>query len=317
MNYFCLVRENILFCYNISMKLGIHYQLSPIFGLPRTKIKEIEKIVRQDLGVMKKAGVSLLRLDSDYADFLFEIASFGKKLGFQIWIGPKFHRKIPMENKERFLEITKDFASKTSKLDLDVFVVGNELSVELKDFAEIQGYQNRCQNWEIFQRQFQGKKKEFSSYLDLLAKKIKRKFSKPITYATGSWELDSINWSSFDIVSANLYWWKYFPEREYISTLKDLRGFGKPVAVTEFGFQTIKEAFEFGPSWIMRKKFPYHYNEKTQVELIKKNIEFLQRAGAKYAFLHQWREADNNGFGVVRADGEPKKGFYSILNKLK
>jgi len=295
------------------MKVGIHYQLSPISGLSEIKIKEIEKIIRKDLEIMKKAGISLLRLDSDCPDFLFKIASFGKKLGFQIWAGPKFHKRNPMVNRKEFLKIVENFAFRSEQQNIDVFVAGNELSVELKDFAEIQGYQNRCQNWENFQRQFQKKKKEFNTYLHLLAQKAKKKFSGPITYAAGSWELDSINWEPFDIISANLYWWKYFPEGKYALTLKKLKEYGKPVAVTEFGFQTIKEAFEFGPSWILRKKFSYHYDEKTQAKLIEKNIKLLQNTKIEYAFLHQWRESDDNGFGIVCLSGKPKKAFYSIV----
>lgn len=290
------------------MKLGIHYQLL-LSELPEKLIQQANEIVKNDLEEIRKVKISFLRIDGDDLDFLLDVASWSKELNFQVWFGPK----KPNVDKEEFLELVKNFASTAEKLELNVFVVGNELSVELKDFAKIHSYRNRCENWKVFQKQFQERKQEFSNYLILINQEARKRFSGPITYAAGNWELNSIDWKPFDMVSANLYWWKYFPEKEYLSTLDDLKAFGKPLAITEFGFQTLKEAFEFGPCWWMRKKYLWHYNEKSQAKLIKKNIKLLKQKGVNYAFLHQWREGEDAGFGVIKTDGKPKKVFQVIF----
>ena len=52
---------------------------------------------------------------------------------------------------------------------------------------------------------------------------------------------DKVDWSLFDVVSANYY--ASFPRRaEYVRELKGLRSWGKPVAIAEFGTCTYKGA---------------------------------------------------------------------------
>lgn len=300
------------------MKLGIHYQLSPIAPLFNTaEIFNIEKIVKEDLKRIREAGISLLRLDSDHFDFLFNICSFAKKLGFEIWLGPKFHRQDPMLSKEEFLKVAEKFALEANHQKVDVFVIGNELSLELKDFALIQEYQNRGLNWSTFIKEFDERRNKFQEFIGYLAQKSKERFGGLITYAAGIWELENIDWQYMDIVSSNLYLWKYCTEKEYSAYLEKLKAVDKKVAVTEFGFLTIKEAFDFGPAFTVLTQGGFHYDENTQAKLIKKNIALLRQADIDYAFLHQLRERYDAGFGIVKSDGTPKKSFYVLRRLVK
>jgi len=304
--------------------LGIYYWVPSVLGLPKEIIKGIQEITKNDLEKMKDVRVPAIRLVGDSPDFLFETAHQAKKMGFKVWIGPGFNRKIPMPDKKGYLKTIKDFAIQAKKVNADVFVIGNELSIELSDFAGNQIYQDHIEDWKTFQRQLRGKEKEFRNYLILLAKEVKERFPGPITYAAagpliydgerwgGRWELDNIEWDIFDVVAANFYWSKCIPKNRYIFTLRKLKMLGKPVAVTEFGFQTIREAFDFGGSSSRKQKYPWHYSEDTQAKLLKRNIELLQQSGIEYAFLHQWREFDNSGFGIIKGDGKSKKAFKVI-----
>jgi hypothetical protein len=293
--------------------------------------------VRRDLREMRKCGFEGIRLTGNKLSWLLSIAGEAKKLGFEVWLCPR----EPMLTFREYLEKMREFANAAEKKNIDVFLVGNELGLELRDFSQIQGYENRCgENWRRFENEFRQRENIFREYLTSLAKEAKKHFSGPVTYAAGTWELDSISWSEFDIVSANLYLWKRFAEKQYEETLEKLKKHGKPVVITEFGFTSTKEAWEIGPRhiyetrkfpiWIrnflisnpslvreilkfnpailLRVKIPHHYDEETQKILIQKNLEILAKSKASQAFLFEWSDPWKAGFGLTH-NGTPKKAL--------
>jgi hypothetical protein len=319
------------------MKLGINYLSESMHPL-----KSFSQI-RKDLEEMKRYGFEGIRISGNELSWLLKIAKEAKRTGLQVWLSPRFAHNKPMLTREEYLQEMKEFAKEAEKQSIDVFLVGNELSLELKDFAEIQGYENRCgQNWLSFEKQFEGRKTIFREYLTLLIEEAKKFFSGPVAYAAGTWELDSISWSEFDIVSANLYLWKRFTEKQYEETLEKLKKHGKPVVITEFGFTSTKEAWEIGPRhiyetrkfpiWIrnflisnpslvrgilkfnpkilLRVKIPHHYDEETQKLLMKKNLEILVKSEVDQAFVFQWWEPWKAGFGLTHnGTATPKKAL--------
>jgi hypothetical protein len=293
--------------------------------------------VRRDLREMRKCGFEGIRLTGNKLSWLLSIAGEAKKLGFEVWLCPR----EPMLTFREYLEKMREFANAAEKKNIDVFLVGNELGLELRDFSQIQGYENRCgENWRRFENEFRQRENIFREYLTSLAKEAKKHFSGPVTYAAGTWELDSISWSEFDIVSANLYLWKRFAEKQYEETLEKLKKHGKPVVITEFGFTSTKEAWEIGPRhiyetrkfpiWIrnflisnpslvreilkfnpailLRVKIPHHYDEETQKILIQKNLEILAKSKASQAFVFEWSDPWKAGFGLTH-NGTPKKAL--------
>lgn len=292
------------------MKLGINYLTECTFFF-----KSLPEIKR-DLEEMKKYRFEAIRLTGDNLGWLLQIAEEAKKTGLEIWLCPRFAHNEPMLSKEGYLQKVREFAKEAEARDIEVFLVGNELSLELKDFAKIQGYQKRCEKWKRFQKEFQERKIIFKDYLLLLAKISKEYFSRKISYAAGFWELDTIVQNKFDIVGANLYLYKDFDKNKYLHVLKTLKKINKPIAITEFGFQTHNKAFELGPAWFLRKKYSCKYNEEIQAKFLEKNFKLLQKSGVKIAFIHQWSEIDDEGFGLVRSNGTPKKAL-SLFQKLR
>jgi len=313
------------------MKIGINY----LSMLPQSLSQ-----VRRDLEEMKKYGFEAIRVTGQDLSWMLKIVGGAKKAGLKIWLCPRFAHNYPMLSGEKYLQKMREFAKEAEKYGIDVFLVGNELSLELKDFAEIQGYENRSRNWLFFEKQFRERRTIFREYLTLLAKEAKKFFSGPVTYAAGAWELSAIDWSEFDIVSANLYLWQGFAEKMYEETLEKLKEYGKPVVVTEFGFTTTREAWEVGPRHIygvrkfpssirnfllshpaiirkilqlnprilLKTKIPHHYDEETQKRLIKKNLKILAKSKVTQAFVFEWSEPWKAGFGLTH-NGIPKKAL--------
>jgi hypothetical protein len=298
--------------------------------------------IKRDLREIKKFGFEMIRVTGHELSWMLKIVHEAKKAGLNIWLCPRFAHSEPMLTTQEYLEKMREFADVAEKENIDVFLLGNELGLELRDFSQIQGYENRCgENWRRFENEFRQRENIFREYLTSLAKEAKKHFSGPVAYAAGTWELDSISWSEFDIVSANLYLWKRFAEKQYEETLEKLKKHGKPVVITEFGFTSTKEAWEIGPRhiyetrkfpiWIrnflisnpslvrgilkfnptilLRVKIPHHYDEETQKKLMQKNLEILTKGGVSYAFVHQWWEPGEASFGITKSDGTPKKAL--------
>jgi len=326
-----------------EMKLGVNYLSESMY------IRKPPSKIEKDLKTMKNCGFEAIRLTGDKLSWLLQIAKLAKREGFEIWLCPRFANYLPMLSSIQYLTKIKEFAIAAEKENIDVFLIGNEVSLELRDFADIQGYENRCgSNWPIFLQQFREERRSklFTSYLSFLAEGIRKYFSGKISYAAGSWELNSIDWYYFDILGANLYLWEQFPEKRYTETVQRLKSYGKPVAITEFGFTTTQEAWSIGPrhiygirrmsSWIMnflmsypellqkilrinpkillKSKIPHHYDEETQAALISKNLKILDKCKVDYAFVFQWFEPWPAGFGVIRSNGTPKKALKFLQN---
>jgi hypothetical protein len=296
--------------------------------------------IKRDLREIKKFGFEMIRVTGHELSWMLKIVHEAKKAGLNIWLCPRFAHSEPMLTREEYLQEMKEFAKEAEKQRVNVFLVGNELSLELKDFAEIQGYENRSENWPDFEQQFGGRKIIFREYLKLLAKEAKKHFSGPVTYAAGVWELDAIDWSMFDFIAANLYLWERFTESQYVQTLENLKIYNKPVAVTEFGFTTTREAWKIGPRHIygvrefplsirdflvshpaivrkilklnprilLKTKIPHHYDEETQKILLQKNLEILAKSKIAQAFVFEWSDPWKAGFGLTH-NGTPKKAL--------
>jgi hypothetical protein len=66
---------------------------------------------------------------------------------------------------------------------------------------------------------------------------VRKVYHGPITYASLIWE--KVDWNLFDIVGVDHYWSVRIKDR-YLDMLKPLASYGKPIVITEFGFNTTK-----------------------------------------------------------------------------
>jgi hypothetical protein len=179
--------------------------------------------------------------------------------------------------------------------------------------------------------------RKLNSYLKKLADATRKHFKGKITYASGFWE--KVDWNIFDIVSINEYpteWNKGI----YSDRLRDLKRFGKPVAITEFGCACYEGAADEGANggWLVLKgewpkkeiRINLKRSEDEQANYIKNLLEFFKKKKIYAAFVYTFleniythsknpkKDLDVASFNVIKIyeDGhiEPKKSFFVIKN---
>jgi len=167
------------------------------------------------------------------------------------------------------------------------------------------------------------------------------RFRGSITYASAPWE--QIDWTLFDLVSVDLY-------RDasnatiYRQILRSYLGWGKPVAVTEFGCCTYQGAAEAGglgfdivdyqpqpPLWRLKVPGPER-NEAVQARYLAELVGIFEEEGIHGAFWHTFAgwtfphrpdpntDLDLASFGLVRVIEtagdktklEPKLAFATL-----
>ena len=120
------------------------------------------------------------------------------------------------------------------------------------------------------------------------------------TLSYGAAQDDKVDWSLFDVVSANYY--SSFPRRsEHVRELKRLKRWGKPVAITEFGTCTYKGAprrgglgwdvidYEHTPPRINRDLVR---SERTQAVYIARALEVFEALRFRSATVYNFIEPD-------------------------
>jgi hypothetical protein len=145
---------------------------------------------------------------------------------------------------------------------------------------------------------------------------VREEFHGPVSYA--SLPFERVDWDVFDIIGVNHYFWEPVKDR-YVQTLEPLLGSGKPVVITEFGFQTHTGADQTGPAAPAnigpvtfalhmlplagrlvrpRVKTIHERNEELQVASLLRQLQLLDSAGVDGAFVYTftaplWPHGDN------------------------
>jgi len=180
-----------------------------------------------------------------------------------------------------------DHAQRAQTAGVDIFCIGNELTLELSD--DKSGHIERFNPgfFEQFTPSFLemipglgatritklskiGKEEhKITAYLEKLSDKVRDHFSGMVSYAAGAWEIRNIPWKHFDVICCNLYFSDLFIEfikdlpKLILKVLKGssssraaylfrqsvqyLKTFKKPVIVSELGFQTVSNPISIGP----------------------------------------------------------------------
>ena len=163
-----------------------------------------------------------------------------------------------------------------------------------------------------------------------------------VSYAAGAWEIRDVPWKCFDVICCNLYFSDIF--LKYVDVLpgliiKTLKGspssrasflfrqnvrylktFKKPVIISELGFQTVSDPIRVGPMPVQYLKdfnqFEYDENAHSRAfsevfKLLKKDI-FVNGV-----IIHEWKDHEKKGFGLVRLDDTPKPACDTISHYFK
>ena len=278
-------------------------------------LRKSEFDVRRDFIRMRdELSANAVRLQG-YSEWLLKIAKIAKEEGLMVWLQPKFPNVVPEKDFKKLLE---KLSRKAEKIDVDVFLVGNELSLEVnRESNEMIDYVDRCLNMrENVIEPLQANPGDFVKFISDLIRILRTHFNGKISYASGSWEFDIVNWEDFDIVCCNQFYFSQTKDN-YLELLLKMKAFNKPAVLTEYAFMTIDRAFEAGPLWWYPKEYNVRYDEDAQAECFLKNVEIIEKANLDGCFVHQWQEGTiaglgDLGFGIVKLNGRPKKAFFVI-----
>lgn len=323
---------------------GIHFQHESLGWTPMP-VKKFKAELPQ---IIQRMNINTIRFDAMRPETgVYDFVSVAKELGLNVILNPKYVypeglNKPQLDRSltyDEFEDFCLDHAQRAQEADVDIFCIGNELTLELSD--DKSGHITRF-NEEFF-AQFApslvemvpglgsslltkvgkiGKEKlKITDYLEKLSKRVREHYNGMVSYAAGGWEIRHVPWKHFDIVCCNLYFSDIF--LKYIEILRGLKfktpkgtpsvraahlfrqnvqylkTFKKPVIISELGFQTVTDPISIGP-------MPVQYNK----EFSQINYDEIAQAQAfSEVFKLLEKKIFVNGIIVHEWNDDEEKGF--------
>jgi len=213
--------------YDVGRKMGGNWR--PDYD-PALVHREFE-IIRDDLhcNAVRICGCDIRRLTT--------ATSIALELGLEVWLSPELWNRSPdttLRYLVRAASAAEDLRSNwPNRLTL---VMNSELTLFMKGIIPGSTFTKRLRNT------FQGTLVRSGSHnapLNLFLGKatdaVRSVFHGQLSYASLIWE--QVDWRLFDFIGVDHYWDERIQDR-YVSMLQPLFKFGKPVVITEFGFNT-------------------------------------------------------------------------------
>ena len=341
---------------------GIHFQHESLGWIPKTP-KAFETELKE---IIRNMNINTIRFDAMRPETkVYDFVSIAKELGLNVILNPKYVypeglNKPQLDRSltyEEFEDFCLDHAQRAQSAGVDIFCVGNELTLELSD--DKSGHVERF-NPEFFS-QFApsfiemipglgatplaklgkiGKEAhKITAYLENLSKKVRDHYDGIVSYAAGSWEIRNVPWKQFDVVCCNLYFSDIFlkfieslpglilkilkgtpsggASHFFRQIIQYLKSFKKPVIISELGFQTVSNPISVGPMPVQYlKEFDqFKYDETAQAQAFAEVFKLLEKdIFVNGIIVHEWKDHEQKGFGLVRLDDTPKLACKTISN---
>ncbi|MFX0137885.1 MAG: hypothetical protein ACFFDN_29860, partial [Candidatus Hodarchaeota archaeon] len=269
-------------------------------------------------------GIDKPQLDSsltydEFEDFCLDHAQRAQSIGTDIFcIG-----------NELTLELSDDKSGHVERFNPDFFIQFTPSSLEM-----IPGLGSSA----LAKLGKIGKKRpKILKYLEKLGKKVKGHFDGMVSYASAAWEIRDVPWKSFDVICSNLYFSDLLLEFVEIlpgikiktpkgshsvrashlfrQNIQYLKKFKKPVIISELGFQTVGDPIRLGsiPLKYHKDFNQLKYDENAQSQAFSDVFKLLIKdIFVNGVIIHEWKDHEDTGFGIVRHDGTPKKAYGTI-----
>jgi hypothetical protein len=272
-------------------------------------IERSQAEIRDDLRRMREElHANAVRLEG-HDRRLWECAALAKEGGLGVWLHPKPNIGVPP--KSEFLRMTKEAAPRAQELGVDVYLLGNELSLEVNLWdARLLNYTERDIPREVIEP-LRRRPEVFQEFLAQLLEIAREDFAGPIGYVAASWEFDHVDWEQFDVVLCNQFLWPPTQDN-FLNLLLKMKAFGKLAVLGECGYLTIDRAFEAGPLYWYPKKHRVQYDEEAQADCLRACLRLVRQAGLDGVFIQEWQDLEDMGFGLVRKDGKPKQAYKVV-----
>ncbi|MFF8371815.1 hypothetical protein ACF05W_23625 [Streptomyces lydicus] len=258
--------------------------------------------------------------------------------GLEVWFSP-----FPCElSAEELLPYFATCADHAQEVGADVFVTGCELSLFAADILPGKDSLARIAAVTSGATEPLATLDEISARLNPLladaAAIVRSRFRGKITYASGTWE--QIDWTPFDIVSADAYG---DASDAFRQGLREYFRHGKPLAATEFGCCTYRGAAERGGmGWVgvidhdadpPRINGDYIRDEEEQAHYLREMLAVFDEEGVDTAFWFTFAgyeyphhadprfDLDMASYGVCKLmpDGSlaPKHSFHAMAKAYR
>ncbi len=312
------------------------------------------KQLSTDFKLIKEAGANAVRIHCSDSKQLIRATKVALDNSLYVWMSPRFINDNEKSTLKKLRIVAKDAEKLRKGFDEKlVFVVGNEFTLDtagLLPQLPIKIHPWRADNCIsfifqikslLYNKQALGNVSiineaekylhsidvKLNSFLKQATSTVRDQFKGKVTYCAAMWE--NVDWRSFNF--------DYICSNEYISAknqeicknhLLELKKFGKPLIVSEFGCCTYEGAFEYGggaAGMYFRIKKKLKYSQDEQVKAIKESFRIFREVGVDGCFCYVLVKPflvkfDINSFGITKNYKnklEPKKGFSELKKQFK
>lgn len=273
---------------------------------------------------------------------LIDASLVALELGMQVWLSPRFINADASTTKARL----EEYAKSAEKLRIKyapvspfrenavIFLVGNELTLDMAGLVAGSSYQERAGNiWKHIAGSILNplkKDKVLNLILQEYVRDVRRFFGGKISYAAAEWEI--VDWGQFDVISVNYYHTR-LNAINYKKRLIELKEMGKPIVITEFGTSSYEGAAAWGGAsyniveWRQNdysyirdnnwngdaSKEPqekYKRNEDVQANYIQKLLDIFIETGVYGAFVFCYVEPQYTYHEEILRYKKDKQGIW-------
>ena len=248
-------------------------------------------------------GCNGIRLMGDCEEAMLRAARMCAAMGFEkILLSPFYLRKNKDpnsagtvtfdEHRSNIVAFSKRAESLRTTVPQLVLVTGNELTMYCHGIVPGSWLEDRRSR--MTQGEYQRNKEQYDRMLNgnlsIIVNEIRSVFHGPITYAKPTWE--RVDWKrlGFDIVGANEYYASdWDSDGSYLKRIQQLKSYGLPVFITEFGADTFEGASRWGGGAHTRYT-TQPYSEEEQSRHIQKTLDLLLNAAVDATFVYAFVE---------------------------
>lgn len=275
------------------------------------EINESLEVIRREL------GCNAIKIYGDNQDVMVSCAKKAIEKDFHTIVLSLRHKfKAPEQEVtiDEHAQTVVEFSKKAEEIlkihDDTVLCVGEELQYSVRGLVDAPSYDERIDAYhKMMPEQRVDVDKNLNRYLSEIMKGVKQNFSGRVTYSSNEMTTPAIDWESFDIVGPMFY-------STNVGALEELKAYGKPVYVTEFGSQCFIGAANGDE---------YHgqeYSQEEQARFVERIVPEFGRIGIDgvfyWTFIAKIDESDAESFGLIRWNrtgaSTRKAGFYSYKN---
>lgn len=256
-------------------------------------------------------------------------ATYAADLGLEVWFSP-----YPLGlATDGLLSLFADCAARAERLRQRgaevVFVTGAELSLMNDGFLPGDTLAKRL---ELLSQPHRRRERivevsaRVNDFLGKAAALVRERFGGKVSYA--AIPLERVDWAPFDIVSVDLYRSAEIADR-FAEGVRSLVAQGKPVAITEFGAASYRDAAKRGARGLeiveydrdtgapIRLNGEYVRDEAGQAAYLRELVEVFEAEGVDSTFVFTFALYDH----LHRPDGDPRNDLdlasYGIVKVLE